>query len=102
MAAIAQAAYLEQQCSPLLVAVDARMDQVYWAVYAANQQGIVELIGHEKVYTPQQVTLPKHYSQQQWIAVGDAWEVYGEQLIKTLAFSPTNGSLRRLPQAWPC
>jgi len=90
LAAIAEAAYLERQWTTLLVAVDARMEQVYWAVYEANQQGIVALIGEEKVYTPGETILFDKQASDvpNWFGVGDGWGPYKEQLIEALGFQP--------------
>ena len=42
LAALAQTAYLEHGWKRLLVAVDARMNEVYWGVYHINQEGYAE------------------------------------------------------------
>src|SRR5690349_9145853 len=42
LAALAQTAFLEQQWTRLLVAVDARMGKIYWANYVINPSGIAE------------------------------------------------------------
>jgi tRNA threonylcarbamoyladenosine biosynthesis protein TsaB len=90
LAVIAQAAYDERQWSQLMVAVDARMEQVYWATYAVNQQGLVELIGQETACDPLSVPMPKNegLTQNLWYGVGDAWECYKDQLIGCVGFQP--------------
>lgn len=79
LAALAQSAYDEHGYSPLLVAVDARMQQVYWAVYSANNTGLVELQGLETLSAPSQVTL-KNLGSVEWYGIGDAWTIYGQEL----------------------
>ena len=90
LAAIAQAAYIAQRCTKLLVSVDARMEQVYWGVYEVNQAGLVELIGEEAVYAPQQVSLftQPDAQKQRWNGVGDGWGQYGSQMVNALGFQP--------------
>jgi tRNA threonylcarbamoyladenosine biosynthesis protein TsaB len=86
LAATAQAAYDAQKWRKLLVAVDARMDQVYWARYEVNQQGLVELREQEKVCSPHAILVLE--KEMDWYGVGDGWGPYGETLIKALAFQP--------------
>lgn len=86
LAALAQTAYLEQHTLPVLadkqnelstflVAVDARMNQVYWAVYGLNK-AIVELIGKEQLLMPNEVKMPQHNKNDKMCGVGDGWEAY--------------------------
>jgi tRNA threonylcarbamoyladenosine biosynthesis protein TsaB len=86
LAATAQAAYDAYQWPNILVALDARMDQVYWACYEANQQGLVSLVGEEKACSPADLNVLKIKAD--WKGVGDGWGQYKEQLIKALGFEP--------------
>lgn len=70
LAVLAQSAYLEHECSRMLVAVDARMDQVYFAEYEIGQSGIVELIGEEKLCYPADLVINKT---DEWCGVGDGF-----------------------------
>ena len=76
LAAAAQAAYLKQGWEKLLVAVDARMGQIYWGVYQI-ENGIVLPVTAE-ILTPASAISP--ISQGEWSAIGDGWDVYGREL----------------------
>lgn len=82
MAAIAQTAFLEHQWDKLLVAVNARENQLYWSTYAVKND-CVELIGQESVCTPEETNLLYHEAgKSAWYGIGDAWEKYSAKLIK--------------------
>lgn len=59
------------------VAVDARMDQVYWGCYVRGPDGIPELAGVESVCSPGEVEVPEGSA---WVGTGSGWERYREQL----------------------
>lgn len=99
LAALAQTAFIEQQKTHLLVSLDARMDQVYWAQYqidqsdsgsraSARDDGLAELIGKERLCVPGEVKIEKIAVDTKWFAVGDGWEKYGTELIESLGFQP--------------
>ena len=57
--AIAQRAYEQTNIENVLVAIDARMDEVYWGAYSlVNQQWITD--GEECVISPDKIQLPSH------------------------------------------
>ncbi|MHB1950700.1 MAG: tRNA (adenosine(37)-N6)-threonylcarbamoyltransferase complex dimerization subunit type 1 TsaB [Acidiferrobacteraceae bacterium] len=60
------------------IAVDARMDQVYWGVYRRDDDGIPASVGDEQVVAPEEVPIPA--SDQEWDAGGSGWDRYGERL----------------------
>jgi tRNA threonylcarbamoyladenosine biosynthesis protein TsaB len=93
MAAMAQAAYLAHQWEHLLVGLDARMGQVYWAQYNIKQ-GQAELIGHEEVCAPTALNVPNNTG---WYGVGDAWNVYADSL--TSQYAPLAINPNELPTA---
>jgi tRNA threonylcarbamoyladenosine biosynthesis protein TsaB len=103
LAAIAQAAFLERQWTKLLVALDARMEEVYWAVYKLGGHGRVELIGEEQVCDPKKVTMPESGESCEkglnWYGIGDGWEKYREVLITRLGFQPRIINALQLPTA---
>lgn len=96
LAAIAQAAWLEQQYSKCLVAVDARMNQIYWAAYQANDQGLMMLQGQEQVCLPEEVASVVN---DDWAGVGDGWGKYESPLIAQLMFQPIAINAKQLPSA---
>ena len=96
LAALAQSAFMENQCTKMLVAVDARMEQIYWAVYEVGQTGCVELIGQEVLCKPEEIDLPEGSD---WCGVGDGWEKYSENLSTRLGYQPEPLYTTQLPTA---
>lgn len=92
LAAIAQAAYDELGWKKLFVAIDARIQEIYSGQYIANEAGLVELQGLERVCAPQDLT---HPCDEAWCGVGNAWEVYR----KDLPFMPLQVDSMRSPIA---
>ena len=78
LAAIAQRAYREQGAEQTAVAIDARMDEVYWGCYAVVD-GEVRLQGMEAVLAPERADLPRT-AQGQWFAAGTGWQAYAQRL----------------------
>ena len=52
------------------VAIDARMDEVYWGCFRCHQ-GLPEAVAEERVCPPSQVALPE--TVKSWIGVGAGW-----------------------------
>ncbi|MFZ1386702.1 MAG: tRNA (adenosine(37)-N6)-threonylcarbamoyltransferase complex dimerization subunit type 1 TsaB [Thiolinea sp.] len=74
LAALAQQAKLQVQAHKVLVALDARMGEVYWGVYGWVE-GQLQLEGEEQVITPSAIELPVGND---WVAVGSGWSAYPE------------------------
>lgn len=73
LAALAQAS----EHNRVMVAVDARMDEVYWACYQRGLEGLMTLSGEEQVNSPDQVSLPDN---DRWYGLGSGWESYRQAL----------------------
>ncbi|MBB3101977.1 tRNA (adenosine(37)-N6)-threonylcarbamoyltransferase complex dimerization subunit type 1 TsaB [Azomonas macrocytogenes] len=71
LAVIAQRAWREQGSRQVAVAIDARMDEVYWGCYR-EAQGAMALVGIEAVLPPEQVSLPRD-SSGDWFGAGTGW-----------------------------
>jgi tRNA threonylcarbamoyladenosine biosynthesis protein TsaB len=99
LAVMAQAAFLEKQCPNLLVSLDARMGQIYWAAYRANHYNIVDLIGDESVNCPENVQDVPLSLNSNWHAIGDGWEKYGAQLMTQLKIRPQTIDALQKPTA---
>lgn len=70
----------------IVTAQDARMQQIYWARYLRNAQGLVELQGEEQLLAPQDVTLSQGG---QWTGIGSGWEAYHAVLQARLGSAVT-------------
>lgn len=77
LAALAQMAAEELGWKKLLVAIDARIQEVYYGLYELDPYGIVQLIGKEYVCPPLEMQMP---STQDWQGVGNAWEIYKQEI----------------------
>lgn len=82
LAAAAQSIFEEKNWRNILVAMDARMQEVYWGAYTADARGLVQLVGQEQVSSPVKVTLPEGV---EWSGAGDGWRVYADTLPIKLA-----------------
>ncbi len=82
--AIAQRAFEQTKNKHILTAIDARMDEVYWAAYSLNEQ-LWQLHGEESVISPDKVPLPELLSQSghSWVGAGTGWASYKDRLLLT-------------------
>ena len=104
LAASAQAAFMAHQYKwpQLLVAVDARMGDVYWAAYAKHlSSDHVTLIGQEHLYKPESVIIPTSsgLDPSHWYGIGDAWKQYKSPMTLALAIEPCAYSIEQQPTA---
>ncbi len=84
LAAIAREGANQAGCSRIAVAVDARMQEVYWATYLVDQDETVKLSGTEKVCSSGLVALPKGEKGKDWFGAGSGWGTYGDMLKDNL------------------
>ncbi len=81
LAALAQGAMTESK--QLACAIDARMGEVYWALYQANDAAIMQLVGEEIVCPPDSIRFfdsGDSVESDSWFGVGSGWETYGSEL----------------------
>lgn len=67
----------------MLVAQDARMNEVYWGIYQVNEEGYAELRGQEGLCSAQELRaiLVKNINPSEaWCAIGNAWLSYSAEL----------------------
>lgn len=64
-----------------LVAVDARMGEVYWGCCVLDGNGLMRLTAHERVCMPDLVEIPPGGG---WQGAGSGWSAYGDLLRKRL------------------
>jgi tRNA threonylcarbamoyladenosine biosynthesis protein TsaB len=78
LAAIARRAWRIEGASQIAVAIDARMDEVYWGCYAL-EDGHMQLQGIEQVCAPEQACLPRSATGE-WLAAGTGWAAYAGRI----------------------
>ena len=93
LAVLAQRALREHGAQQVAAAIDARMDEVYWGCYAA-EQGEMRLQGIEAVLAPERAELPRGASGD-WFAAGTGWGTYGARI----ALTPSASDNAMLPHA---
>ena len=76
LATVAQGAWRTSQQDYILVLLDARMDEVYWA-YFQQQHGCMNLLGEEHVSSVADVADP---GEGDWVAVGSGVNVYNKEI----------------------
>ena len=82
LAAIAQTANTMTGATAVLAAIDARMNEVYWAAYELPADGRMRLVGEECVIPPGQVSKPAGDG---WIGAGSGWSAYAAALQAAIA-----------------
>lgn len=80
LAALAQGAISESK--HIACAIDARMGEVYWGLYQANQDNIMQLVGEETVCPPEATHIPTSNG---WFGVGSGWQTYANELQSRMA-----------------
>lgn len=80
LAALAQAAYEDLGWDKQLVAIDAKMNEIYCGKYLIVN-GLAELQGQESVCSIDQFLFP---NTEGWYGVGDAWDIYKSHLTINL------------------
>lgn len=78
LAAIARRAWRDQGADQVAVAIDARMDEVYWGCYRL-ETGQAQLQGLEQLCAPEQAELPRIASGD-WLAAGTGWQAYAGRI----------------------
>ena len=92
LAALALGAARETGQTRIATALDARMGEVYWGVWAASEDQAA-LMGEERVCAPALATAPPGA----WFGVGSGWSAYAEALSQRLTVSGWLGE--RYPHA---
>lgn len=86
LAVLAQRAHREQGAERVAIAIDARMDEVYWGCYALDE-GEMRLCGAEAVLSPERAELPRQAQPADWFAAGTGWGTFAGRLPQGLAGS---------------
>lgn len=78
LATLAEGAWRRRQATRVLVAIDARMGEVYWGEYQRNAQGCWQGKASERVVNPQQVLARLAELDGSWLLAGTGWTAYPE------------------------
>ncbi len=78
LAAMARRTMGEWETERVAVAIDARMEEVYWGTYRAQGEEVA-LLGAEQVCAPAAAPLPEGGP---WIGAGSGWATYGDILSR--------------------
>ncbi|MGL4855630.1 tRNA (adenosine(37)-N6)-threonylcarbamoyltransferase complex dimerization subunit type 1 TsaB, partial [Plesiomonas sp.] len=105
--AMAQGAYRVQQHQQVLVAIDARMGEVYWGQYLRADNGEWQVLGEEAVLEPQNVQVITEGETNQWATAGTGFTAYPtlaqqEDIILTDSGILLPEARDMLPQAVAC
>ncbi|MDD5410759.1 MAG: tRNA (adenosine(37)-N6)-threonylcarbamoyltransferase complex dimerization subunit type 1 TsaB [Methylobacter sp.] len=95
LAAIAQDYFDHNEENVAFVAMDARMDEIFWGVYRRDAQGYAELISDEAVTPADAVEFPDLTG----VGIGSGWGVYHQELMTRLAGHVSYYEADRLPRA---
>jgi tRNA threonylcarbamoyladenosine biosynthesis protein TsaB len=80
LAAISQACLQKTQENTIFTAVDARMNEIYWAVYQRDAEGYAELVGKERVQPASDVDALSLTG----YGIGSGWQQYESILREKL------------------
>jgi tRNA threonylcarbamoyladenosine biosynthesis protein TsaB len=95
--AIAQVTYDSTGKTHVLAAIDARMDEVYWAGYFL-EHGRWRLRGEEQVISPDQIDFTAQ-DNESWVAAGTGWASYEQRITRALEFTPAQIDANCFPSA---
>ena len=82
LAALAKGVVLADTEATVLAAMDARMGQVYWSIYAVSATSC-ELLSPAVVLDPDAVTFASVIGAAPLLAAGSAWQSYGDELSQS-------------------
>ncbi|WP_187670883.1 tRNA (adenosine(37)-N6)-threonylcarbamoyltransferase complex dimerization subunit type 1 TsaB [Zestomonas carbonaria] len=78
LATLAQRTMRERGVRQVAAAIDARMDEVYWGCYRA-EEGEMRLLGGEAVLPPERAALPRGVGGD-WFGAGTGWGTFADRL----------------------
>lgn len=96
LACLAQGAKREEGKDKVIAAIDARMEEIYWGAFIADENGLMSPVNKESVIAPAHAP---DVDGPGWYGVGSGWETYEQILpqhygVKFLGFDG-----QRLPNA---
>jgi tRNA threonylcarbamoyladenosine biosynthesis protein TsaB len=96
--ALAQGAWRERGARGVVVAVDARIGEVYWGAYRLGVDARMEVIVDDRLGRPDTVAMPAEAGLD-WLGAGSAWAVHGQALGSALEGVVREREPGRLPHA---
>lgn len=101
---LAYQAFKQTDAKTAIVAMDARMGEVYFAVYKAEKKGPdgkiwPAIVVDEQVIGPEQLSALELNQAGPIVAIGSGWAVYGEQLTQSLKVTPDFEFSEAFPRA---
>jgi tRNA threonylcarbamoyladenosine biosynthesis protein TsaB len=79
--AMAQGAYETYQIEQVIVALDARVKEIYWGVYALDDHGYMMPLAPDALINPTQASIHPAFNRSKKIGgIGDAWHAYKDIL----------------------
>lgn len=95
LAAISQACFQQTNYDTIFTAVDARMSEIYWAVYQRDAEGYAQLLGQEKVQAATEIDA----LQLTGYGIGSGWQRYEQALTARLGVQLIGFDADYLPHA---
>lgn len=91
---LAQTAFDTHGCESIAVAVDARMEEVYFGLYRIENKKVIPVVADQVIKPALLAPITSDY-----FAVGDGFKIYQETLLKSLETTPLAIDVAILPQA---
>jgi tRNA threonylcarbamoyladenosine biosynthesis protein TsaB len=95
LAAIAQDFFDHNDDNLAFIAMDARMNEIYWGIYQRNVDGYAELTGKEAVTPANEIEFPDLSG----VGIGSGWKVYNQELLTRLFNRVIRYESENLPRA---
>jgi tRNA threonylcarbamoyladenosine biosynthesis protein TsaB len=95
LAALAQDFFDNNDENLAFVAMDARMNEIYWGVYQRNADGYAELVGIEAVTPAGNI----EFLDVSGVGIGSGWKVYNQELLTRLSHRIIRYESDNLPRA---
>ncbi len=95
LAAVAQDFFDHHDEGIAFVAMDARMNEIYWGVYQRNADGYAELLGKEAVIAAGEIEFPGLSG----VGMGSGWKPYSQELSLRLSHHVIRYEPDYLPRA---
>lgn len=95
LAAVAQDFFDHNVENTAFVAMDARMGEIYWAIYQRNAEGYAKLIEKEAVLPAEKIEFPEVTG----VGIGTGWKDYHPELLSRLSQRVIRYKVDNLPRA---